>query len=100
MTTTRTVARPVRPIRPRGRLFDRLAREVTSGSLPTGPGDERPVIDADLVGLPPAVQRYLRFMGVVGRPRDRILKHNRQIGRRQPDRQRRGGAQPPPGGAA
>ncbi|WP_416978057.1 DUF6544 family protein [Streptomyces sp. T028] len=26
--------------------------------------------DAELAGLPDAVQRYLRFMGVVGRPRD------------------------------
>jgi hypothetical protein len=42
---------------------------VTSAHLPHGPGDDRPVVEADLAGLPPAVQRYLHFMGVVGRPR-------------------------------
>src|SRR6202043_2023963 len=66
MTTTPSI---VRPVRPGGRLFDRFAREVTSHGLPTGPGDARPVGDADLAGLPLSVQRYLRFMGVVGQPR-------------------------------
>ena len=66
MTTTPTAVRPARPC---GRLFDRFAREVMSGSLRARAGDDRPVTEADLVGLPPAVQRYFRFMGVVGRPR-------------------------------
>ena len=58
-----------RLIRPTGRVFDRFVQEVTSGSLSTGPGDERAVTENDLADLPPAVQRYLRFMGVVGQPR-------------------------------
>jgi hypothetical protein len=47
------------PFRNRGR-FD----------LPPGPGDPRPVTDDDVASLPQPAQRYLRFMGVVGRPRD------------------------------
>jgi hypothetical protein len=54
----------------RGRLFDRLGHELAAAGIPAGPGDERPVTEADIVGLPAAVQRYLRFMDVVGRPRD------------------------------
>ncbi len=34
------------------------------------PCDPQPVGDADLQDMPASVQRYLRFMGVVGRPRD------------------------------
>jgi len=67
MTTTLA---PLRAGRPRGRLFARFDREITAAGLPEGPGDERPVTDDDIAGLPPAVQRYLRFMGVVGRARD------------------------------
>jgi hypothetical protein len=37
---------------------------------PTGPVDTAPVSDDDLSTLPSAAQRYLRFTGVVGRPRD------------------------------
>jgi len=54
----------------RGRLFDRLERELAAAGIPAGPGDERPVTEADIAGLPATVQRYLRFMGVVGRPRE------------------------------
>lgn len=43
---------------------------VRAAGLPCGPAKPRAVTDADLASLPPAVQRYLRFMGVVGRPRD------------------------------
>ena len=55
---------------PGGRLFDRLGRETRAARLPAGPGDETPVTEADLAGLPSPARRYLRFMGVVGRPRD------------------------------
>ena len=51
------------------RLYRRLAEQVTAVGLATGPGDERPVTEEDLAGLPETVQRYLRFMGVVGRHR-------------------------------
>jgi Family of unknown function (DUF6544) len=54
----------------RGRLFDRLGVELAAAGIPAGPGDETPVIEEDIVGLPAAVQRYVRFMGVVGRPRE------------------------------
>ena len=54
----------------RGRLFDRLGDQLAAAGVPGGPGDERPVTDAEIAGLPTAVQRYLRFMGVVGRPRE------------------------------
>jgi hypothetical protein len=52
------------------RLYQRLQREVDGAALPTGPDDGVPVTDADLDVLPEVVQRYLRFMGVVDRPRD------------------------------
>jgi len=54
----------------RGRLFDRLEDELAAAGIPGGPDDERPVTEAEIVWLPRAVQRYLRFMGVVGRSRD------------------------------
>jgi hypothetical protein len=37
-------------------------------------GDAPPVTEADLAGLPAAARRYLRFMGVVGRPPDRSFR--------------------------
>lgn len=37
-------------------------------------GDPAPVVDADLAELPPPAQRYLRFMGVIGRPREQFLR--------------------------
>jgi Family of unknown function (DUF6544) len=54
----------------RDRLFDRLAGELAAARIPAGPGDQRPVTEADIARLPDVVQRYLRFMGVVSRPRD------------------------------
>jgi len=54
----------------RSDLQRRYVDEVASAHLPAGPGDPTPVLEADLIGLPEVVQRYLRFMGVVGRPRD------------------------------
>jgi hypothetical protein len=50
-------------------LLDRLAHEVKAARLPAGPGEESPVPEDDLADLPELAQRYLRFMGVVGRPR-------------------------------
>jgi uncharacterized protein DUF6544 len=51
---------------PRRRFLD----EVAAAGLPSEPGPAGPVSDANLAALPAAVQRYLRFMNVVGRPRD------------------------------
>jgi Family of unknown function (DUF6544) len=39
------------------------------------------VTDADIAGLPATVQRYLRFMGVVGRPRDWSFRAHLVAGR-------------------
>jgi hypothetical protein len=54
---------------PRGGLYRRLRRAVADAALPTGAGGPA-VAESDIAGLPSAAQRYLRFMGVVGRPRD------------------------------
>jgi hypothetical protein len=53
----------------RDRLYQRLIREIGVGGVPTGPGDQSTVTEAEVSRLPDVVQRYLRFMGVVGRPR-------------------------------
>jgi Family of unknown function (DUF6544) len=53
-----------------GRLYRRLLREVAEAGLPSGPGMGSAVTEEDLDGRPEAVKQYLRFMGVVGRPRD------------------------------
>jgi len=45
-------------------------REIASLGLPQGPDTGPKVSDADLEGLPEPALRYLRFMNVVGRPRD------------------------------
>lgn len=69
MNSTTTSPR-VRPAGTGDRLYDRLGRQARAAGLPAGPGDETTVSEADIAGLPSSVQRYLRFMGVVGRPRD------------------------------
>ena len=48
----------------------RFQSRVDRLSLPTAPGDTAPVSEEDISTLPSSAQRYLRFMGVVGRPRD------------------------------
>jgi len=50
----------------------KFAREVAAAGLATrgGPSAQTIVGDEDLAALPLAAQRYLRFMGVLGRPRD------------------------------
>src|SRR3954464_7816566 len=44
-------------------------RGVAAAALPAGPASTGPVAEDDLTGLPPPAVRYLRAMGVVGRPR-------------------------------
>lgn len=51
--------------RPPRAFRDRVAAE----GLPGAPPSVQPVTEADLAGLPPVAVRYLRAMGVVGRPR-------------------------------
>jgi hypothetical protein len=51
-------------------LYRRFVSVVDAAGLPAGPDDPRQVTEDDLFGLPEVVQRYLRFMGVVDRPRD------------------------------
>lgn len=48
----------------------KLLEEVAALGLPEGPGPQTLVTEADLEPLPETARRYLRFMGVVGRPRD------------------------------
>lgn len=51
----------------------KFMRELAALGLPAGPGpgfDLTPIGEADLAPLPEAARRYLRFMRVVGRPRD------------------------------
>ena len=51
----------------------RFMKEVAELGLPGQPGPEfdlAPAAEADLDQLPETARRYLRFMRVVGRPRD------------------------------
>ena len=52
------------------RIRRRFDREVAALDLRQGPISDAPVTEEDLAHLPPAAQRYLHFMGVVGKPRD------------------------------
>lgn len=51
------------------RLYRQFLGDVAAASLPDGPGDDSPVTEEEIADLDEPVQRYLRFMGVVGRPR-------------------------------
>jgi hypothetical protein len=51
-------------------LYGALADDARACGL-TQPPPGAPVTDEDVATLPEAVQRYLRAMGVTGRPRDR-----------------------------
>src|ERR1700751_1265684 len=51
-------------------LRRRLAADAGALGLAEGAAWPPPVTEAQLAGLPGAAQRYLRFMGVVGRPAD------------------------------
>ena len=42
---------------------------TSAEELPRGPGREAPVTEEEIASLPEPAQAYLRFMGVVGRPR-------------------------------
>jgi hypothetical protein len=55
---------------PLGWLGRRYHDAVAAAGLPCEPVDDSPVTEGDLADLPSVTQRYLRFMGVVGRPRD------------------------------
>lgn len=61
-------------------MHARFLKEVAELGLPGEPGPQAVVTEADLARLPETVQRYLRFMGVVGRARDwsfRVEFHGR-----------------------
>jgi hypothetical protein len=64
---------PLAPIaRPLGRdLRADACRDATEVLGPRPATGADPVTEAELAGLPEAAQRYLRWMDVVGRPRDR-----------------------------
>ncbi|HEY5727920.1 MAG TPA: DUF6544 family protein, partial [Acidimicrobiia bacterium] len=54
-----------------GRLWNRFVAEVAAAGLSAAPPGEPDVVtEADVAGLPEVVQRYLGFMGVVGRRRE------------------------------
>ncbi|MFN7142915.1 MAG: DUF6544 family protein [Myxococcota bacterium] len=53
-------------------LRERFFREIGSGAALPAPVGE-PVTEADIPSLPEPARRYLRFMGVVGRPLDRAF---------------------------
>ena len=57
------------PGRATGRLYQRLRKAAADAALPSG-ATGAPVTEHDLEPLPPVVRRYLRFMGVLGRPQD------------------------------
>lgn len=57
----------------RSSLERKLMAEVAATDLPDLPVQEALVTEEDLRPLPAAAQRFLRFMHVVGRPRDRSL---------------------------
>ncbi|HUZ73427.1 MAG TPA: DUF6544 family protein [Stellaceae bacterium] len=48
----------------------RFLAEAAKAGLPAGPGPSAPVEPEEIAALPEPARRYLRFMGVVGRPRD------------------------------
>jgi hypothetical protein len=58
------------PARLRGGLQRRLGARLAGLDLPAAPRDLTPVTEDDIRGLPAPARRYLRFMGVPGRPRD------------------------------
>lgn len=51
-------------------MFRRFSRRIASAGLPMPVVDREPIREQDLAALPASVQRYLRFMRVLGRPRD------------------------------
>jgi hypothetical protein len=57
-----------------GHLLAAYQAELMRAALPAAPTSMEMVDEASLSGLPAPVQRYMRFMGVVGRPRDWSLR--------------------------
>jgi len=55
-------------------LAEVFAAELPQAAFPAPPAPAPLVTEATLEGLPPPVRRYMRFMGVVGRPRDWSLR--------------------------
>lgn len=55
-------------------LATAFARELGHAALPAHAGSTAVVTEAELESLPAPVRRYMRFMGVVGRPRDWSLR--------------------------
>jgi hypothetical protein len=51
-------------------MRSKFLRELADLGLPAGPGPGAAVTEEDIAPLPEPARRYLRFMGVVGRPRD------------------------------
>jgi hypothetical protein len=51
-----------------------FVRTVAAAHLRSAPMSTEPVTEADLAGLPPVAVRYLRAMGVIGRPRTWSLR--------------------------
>jgi len=51
-------------------MYRRLSEDVCAAGVAAGGADDGLVTEDDLAGLPATVQRYLRAMGVLGRPRD------------------------------
>lgn len=51
-------------------MYGTFVKEVAAAHLPVGSAEAAAVTEDELSGFPAAAQRYLRFMGVVGRPRD------------------------------
>lgn len=58
------------PLRQHVRLYRRMAADVIAAGLVPRPVTAASLSEADLAGLPATVQRYLKFMCVVGRPPD------------------------------
>lgn len=57
-------------------MQDNFNRELASSGLPAAPDPGPALTEADLSPLPAPVQRYMRYMGVVGRPRDWSFRLN------------------------
>src|SRR5262245_59282000 len=47
-----------------------IVKDAPAARVAPGP----PVTEADVAGLPEDARRYLRFMGAIGRPRDRSFR--------------------------
>ncbi|MCB9655104.1 MAG: hypothetical protein H6729_13350 [Deltaproteobacteria bacterium] len=51
-------------------LFAKFMKETARHAPSVEPGSQQTILESDLAALPAVVQRYMRFMGVLGRPRD------------------------------